>query len=281
MFLKSSIIILENEDFFKKSMISDGSMNNIEFFKIFMNMTLNYVEITFNNQDVQKLINSNEKFDLIFIDHFFNEAFMIFGHIFNAPIIFFATGGTNCLVDAFVNNPGEYSYVPFKFSGFTDEMTFTERMTNYCREMISKFFFVDKIANDQEKLLKRYFPSSPSLRELKDRVALIFTNSHLSVETPRPFAPNLIPIGGVHVKQVRELPTDIKKFLDEAKDGAIFFSLGSIFKTHYLGNETRNNLMDVFSKLPVRVLMKFEDEHNETFDNVMIGKWLPQNDILG
>lgn len=38
----------------------------------------------------------------------------------------------------------------------------------------------------------------------------------------------------------------------------------------------------VFKKLKQRVIWKWEDDHLAGKpDNVMIGKWLPQNDILG
>lgn len=42
-------------------------------------------------------------------------------------------------------------------------------------------------------------------------------------------------------------------------------------------------LMTVFRKLPQRVLWKYEDEGDmpELPSNVKLGKWLPQQDILG
>lgn len=40
--------------------------------------------------------------------------------------------------------------------------------------------------------------------------------------------------------------------------------------------------LNVFRKLKQRVLWKWEDDNIENKpDNVMIGEWLPQNDILG
>lgn len=41
-------------------------------------------------------------------------------------------------------------------------------------------------------------------------------------------------------------------------------------------------LINVFRKIKLRVLWKWEDDHmTDKPENVMIGKWLPQNDILG
>lgn len=38
--------------------------------------------------------------------------------------------------------------------------------------------------------------------------------------------PGIVNIGGAHIKSGKPLPENIQKFLDGAKDGAIYFSLG-------------------------------------------------------
>ncbi len=49
-----------------------------------------------------------------------------------------------------------------------------------------------------------------------------------------------------------------------------------------LPEDKRQILIKVFSRLKQRVLWKWETEHMEGKpDNVMLKKWLPQQDILG
>lgn len=71
-------------------------------------------------------------------------------------------------------------------------------------------------------------------------------------------------------------------FLDEAKNGAIYFSLGSTVKGSTLSETYRKMFIKMFAKLPQRVLWKYE---NDTLpgrpSNVMINKWMPQFDVLG
>jgi glucuronosyltransferase len=75
---------------------------------------------------------------------------------------------------------------------------------------------------------------------------------------------------------------DLQKFLDEAKDGFIFFSLGSNIRSDSISNEKRKALLDAFSELPQRVLWKFESDNMPGQPpNLRTGKWLPQSDILG
>jgi glucuronosyltransferase len=74
---------------------------------------------------------------------------------------------------------------------------------------------------------------------------------------------------------------DLQKYLDEAKDGVIFFSLGSNLRSDQLGADKIKVLLDAFKQLPQRILWKWEsDTLPGKPENVKLGKWLPQNDIL-
>lgn len=55
--------------------------------------------------------------------------------------------------------------------------------------------------------------------------------------------PNVIPIGGSHIKPAKPLPKDLQKFLDESKDGAIYFSLGSNIESSKL---PKGQIQDIF-----------------------------------
>lgn len=70
--------------------------------------------------------------------------------------------------------------------------------------------------------------------------------------------------------------------MDDAKDGVIYFSLGSNFKSSLLAKNKLDALLNTFSKLKQRILFKWETEILPGKpDNMMIAKWLPQDDILG
>ena len=69
-------------------------------------------------------------------------------------------------------------------------------------------------------------------------VSLLLLNTHFSSTKSRPYLPNVIEVGGLQVKPVPSpLPDDLKKFLDEAENGAILFSLGSNAKSTFLPKE--------------------------------------------
>lgn len=113
-------------------------------------------------------------------------------------------------------------------------------------------------------------------------VSLVLVNTHFTSSGPRPLLPNLVEVGGLQVKpEPAPLPEDLKTFLDNAKDGAILFSFGSNAKSIYIPEDKQKIILKVFSKLKQRVIMKWEsDVLPGKPDNVLISKWLPQDDIL-
>ena len=58
-------------------------------------------------------------------------------------------------------------------------------------------------------------------------------------------------------------------------------SFGSVLTAADMPEETRSALVDVFGRLKQRILWKWETEQmDDKPPNVMLSKWLPQQDIL-
>jgi glucuronosyltransferase len=73
-----------------------------------------------------------------------------------------------------------------------------------------------------------------------------------------------------------------KSFVDEAKEGLIIFTLGSIVPVSSMPKETLQAFMGAFAKIPQKVIWKWEDEIPVDLpSNIMMTKWLPQQDLLG
>ncbi|XP_017781625.1 PREDICTED: UDP-glucuronosyltransferase 2B15-like [Nicrophorus vespilloides] len=252
---------------------------SIDTFFMLLNMTVTQADLLFQNAEFKKMWTSNEKVDLILIDWMFNESHLIFSKIFKCPIILMATAGTAFNVNYIVGNTAPYSYVPFKYFPITDKMNFWERTMNtivhVSAEVVSYYQRIK-----QQKILHRYIPDAPSIDELSKNVALVLSNGHYSYETRRPSVPNSIDIGGFHVGEVKQLPKDIKAYLDSAKDGFIYFSLGSNMKSIFLDEKKLNGILSAFSKVNLKVLWKLEKDIPNKPKNIKIAKWLPQNDVL-
>lgn len=121
----------------------------------------------------------------------------------------------------------------------------------------------------------------PHLRELVKETSVIFVNSHFSFAGTRPFAPAIIELGGIHIKEAKPLDADIKAILDSAKDGVIYVSWGSMIRAETLPEDKRTSLLKAFGSFRQTVLWKWE---NATLPNqpknVHIRKWMQQREIL-
>lgn len=238
------------------------------------------VRITLDSSGVKNLLQSKQNFDVIIQQLTLCDALLGVGYHLKAPTIIFNTVGTMLNIDKITGNSHPSSYVPNMYLGLTDEMTFIERLKNTVTSFMSEVMYSFVIAPVQDKVLHEYFPDAPSLTTLASNVSLVLLSAHYSiVETPRPYMPNMIPIGGFHVRP-QSLPQDLKTYIEEANDGVIFFSLGSNFKSADLPSDKLDIILNTFTEFPQRFLWKFEDETLKVPPNVLIRKWLPQVAIL-
>jgi len=138
----------------------------------------------------------------------------------------------------------------------------------------------------QDEFVKKYYShlklNLPTVSKMEKNISLMLLNSYFPLVNPRPEVPGMIAVGGVHIEQPKSLPSDIKKFLDEAKNGVIYFNLGTNVRSADLPPDVLQMFLQLFKKYKnQRVLWKWEDDKIPDLpSNVMVKKWLPQNDIL-
>lgn len=130
---------------------------------------------------------------------------------------------------------------------------------------------------------KKYFPpDTPSIEEMMMKTDLIFVNTLNVQGYTRPSVPAIIEIGGLHIKPSKPLPADLEDFIAGAGEhGFIYFSLGTLLQESAIKESVRKAMLNVFSKLPQRILWKWKGEMSDAPPNVKLSKWFPQGDILG
>jgi UDP:flavonoid glycosyltransferase YjiC (YdhE family) len=77
---------------------------------------------------------------------------------------------------------------------------------------------------------------------------------------------------------------DLEQFVSGADAGFIYVSMGSSVLTAKMPDMLRHMFTRAFAQLPYRVLWKWEAGESSIADlpdNVRLGGWLPQQDILG
>ena len=238
---------------------------------------------TLQHPRVQQFIATKQKFDVIILEIFMTEAFLGLGHVFNAPVIGVSTFGASKWTNDLVGTPTPLSYVPHPFLSFTDKMCIVERAGNIMMSIFDSAYMTIAYNPIQKQIYDAAFPDpKPCLNTLKKDVSLVLLNSHFTLNYPRPYVPNMIEVGGMHINRVpNPLPPNIKDFLDNAKDGVIYFSLGSNIQSTKLPIEKRDALLKTFASFKQKVMWKWEDANLPGKpDNVFIQSWWPQDDIL-
>lgn len=86
-------------------------------------MGADHVEQTMKNEEVQRLMNSGEKFDAVIVELFVVDALLGFGQHFNCPVIGVNTFDGVYWNDVYTGNQSPYSYVPMAFLGMPDNMS--------------------------------------------------------------------------------------------------------------------------------------------------------------
>ncbi|XP_044271140.1 UDP-glycosyltransferase UGT5-like isoform X1 [Tribolium madens] len=238
------------------------------------------VEKTLSHPNVQKLLKSNEKFDIVIVEQFVNDALKAFSYYYKAPLVLFVTFSSNAWINPLVANPAPPSYIPEQKIDF-DHKNFFHRLKNNIIYVFGELNRNLLFFPAQNKIMKKYFPDAPDLDNILYNASLVLLNSHISTNKAVPRVPSMIDIGGFHLKPPKKLPQGLQEFLDNAKEGVVYFSMGSALQSVNLPIEKREALLKVFSRLKEKVLWKWEDDVLPGQpSNVKLEKWLPQQDIL-
>lgn len=243
-------------------------------------------EHIFNHTDMKAIYapNSNEKFDLVMIEMLAVPATYVFAHRFNAPLIGLSSLGLLAFTEHALGGlvlPSHESTWEMETHAGTNK-PFWKRLQNYLK--MSRFVYLGHrdLYPRQQKLVEKYFGTDlPPMLDIQKNTSLIFVNQADAITPARPKLANMITFTSSHVeKNLPPLAEDLKRFVDSATEGFIYFSLGSNAMSSDLPKETLQVFYDVFAKLPYKIVWKFEKDMPNKPDNIFVGKWLPQQSIL-
>ncbi|XP_053692184.1 UDP-glycosyltransferase UGT5-like [Sabethes cyaneus] len=244
----------------------------------------------FETNNVQQFLQEEGlRYDLVIAEQFVQEAFLMFGHKYQSPIVTINTLGYTDYIDRAFGMITPLSFVPHFFTELTDEMTFFERCYNVIVTTYDwayrKFVYLPK----QTAMARKYFTKEngsgellPTVEQLDMNVSVTLANSNIVSFRPRPKMIGMVDIAGCHIRQPKDLPRDVKNFVESSPSGTIYINFGTFLRSSAMPADTLQVFLQVFRNLPqYHFLWKWES--NQVPDlppNVMVRKWLPQNDVL-
>ncbi|XP_053666700.1 UDP-glucosyltransferase 2-like [Anopheles marshallii] len=225
------------------------------------------------------------RFDLVLHDFTCGPCLLGALHKFNYPPLVSVTAFNNPPYSTEVIGGHKfYSYVPFYSLSYDTDMSFFQRVHNTLLSL-TDMFYRNCISNPRiDAMMREYFryEDLPYAPELHQRSKLMLVNAHYSIDFPESAPPNLIPVGGVQIRDPAPLPTDLEQFINASRKGAVLFSLGTNVRSDQLDITRQRMIIDALRQLPdYHFLWKFETDLTISLPkNVIVRPWMPQNDLL-
>nr|QPA18384.1 UDP-gluconosyltransferase [Trialeurodes vaporariorum] len=236
-------------------------------------------------KEFKDLLQSKEKYDLVIVEALFSmECLLALGHRFNAPVVNYNALFLSPWVAQLLGQPHSFSYIPDFRLPYTDQINFWGRIHNTAvgmYEILAGNFYHLPI---HEELMRKYFkyPGSetlPTLRELIQNISITLVDSHTILNSVRPYSPNVVDVAGIQTEVLEKLPQDLQKFMDDAKEGVVFFSFGSIIDSRSFPVHWQQMLVETMKSLKYKVIWRWHEKVDGA-DHILSKSWLPQKEIL-
>lgn len=169
-----------------------------------MQMIIRRSSYIVKHEKVQNLLKSGQTFDLFILGYNLNDFMLGLAGHFRVPSVIISTIPAMKPLRDMIGNPAAVSSAPlFSHSTEITQMGFRERLRLFIEYTLEylyvsyvNYFHFEQFYNEHFGKIENF----PTFDDVKKNVSLIFTNTHFTEGTIRPGLPNLIEIGGVHIK---------------------------------------------------------------------------------
>uniref|UniRef100_A0A8C1TWQ3 glucuronosyltransferase n=3 Tax=Cyprinus carpio TaxID=7962 RepID=A0A8C1TWQ3_CYPCA len=275
--LKANLDNIEKNAFEKPPNLSD-IVENVGNLIQFLNMQVKACEWLLYDETLMKSLRETG-FDVVLTDPFL-PCGTIIADSFLIPAVYFLRL-IPCLLDEGATQcPSPPSFVPRFFTGFSDKMTFPQRVRNMLMT-IFEAFLCRKLFAGTDELASRYLQKDTTYKELLSHGAVWLFRYDFTFEFPKPQMPNMVQIGGINCAKKGPLTKELEEFVNgSGEHGFVVFTLGSMVSQ--LPEAKARVFFEAFRQIPQRVLWRYTGPIPENAPkNVKLMKWLPQNDLLG
>lgn len=201
----------------------------------------------------------------------------LMAHKFGLPTINLLRGIPCSLDMKSAGCPSPPSFVPRFLTGYTDRMSFRQRVVNtivalveplMCRLIYWRF---DQIAAE-------FLGEDVSVAEILSNSDIWLMRLDFTLEFPRPLMPNIVLVGGINCDLVKPLSDELIPWVS-GEHGFVVLTFGTMVAG--MPDETRTIFFEAFKQIPQKVIWRYDGPVPENVpENVKLMKWVPQNDLL-
>ncbi|XP_029000024.1 UDP-glucuronosyltransferase 2C1-like [Betta splendens] len=237
-----------------------------------------YALAILEDQELIRIL-KDTKFDLVLTDPCWGTGIILAKYL-NLPLVFNVRWLTP-IEGHLAIAPSPLSYIPITRSGYTDKMTFFQRVKNIFFHLMSQTqrYLVTKLA--YQPICDKYLGPGNDFNDMVLDADIWLMRADFVFEYPRPTMPNVVYIGGFQCKPPKPLPQPFDDFVQSSGEhGVIIMSLGTFVSE--LPADITKKISAVFAELPQKVIWKHKGAKPDNLgNNTLVVDWMPQNDLLG
>ncbi|QAT90307.1 ecdysteroid UDP-glucosyltransferase [Spodoptera exempta nucleopolyhedrovirus] len=236
----------------------------------------------FNLPNVKRFLREKQKFDIVITEAFMDYP-LVFSHLFgDIPVIQISSG--YAVAENF-ETMGAVSrhpvYYPNLWRSRFNKLNIWETINEIYEEIRLQNEF-EKLAEEQNKMLKLQFGAdTPTVQQLRNRVQILFVNTHAVFDNNRPVPPSVQYLGALHLTDRKPEPVfGVVGEILSSSTAAIYVSFGSGISTEELEPEFIEMMLSTFEALPYTVLWKYDGHLSRLPENVFVQSWFDQYNLL-
>ncbi|XP_037597709.1 LOW QUALITY PROTEIN: UDP-glucuronosyltransferase 1A9-like [Cebus imitator] len=146
-------------------------------------------------------------FDAVFLDPF-DACGLIVAKYFSLPSVVFTRGILCHYLEEGAQCPAPLSYVPRGLLGFSDAMTFKERVWNHIMHL-EEHLFCHHFFKTALEVASEILQTPVTAYDLYSHTSIWLLRTDFVLDYPRPVMPNIVFIGGINCKQRKPLPMEL------------------------------------------------------------------------
>ncbi|XP_022232574.2 UDP-glucosyltransferase 2 [Drosophila obscura] len=249
------------------------------------NWGMRFCSAALNSPLIADLLSSPLRYDLIILEHFSNDCMTAVAHLLNAPVIALSSCAIMPWHYRRMGTPYINPIMPMNFLTYTDQMGLIDRVNNFVHFHTVNTLYEWITQPETDALISQRFGFGlPPVNEIVKNTSLMLINQHYALTGPRPYAPNVVEVGGLQIGPQKTLPALLEKIMQDSVSGVIYISWGSMVDPTSLPDEKRRALFKSIAQMKdYTFLMRWKSGKPLAEDkpsNLFTFDWLPQRDLL-
>ncbi|GMT23149.1 hypothetical protein PFISCL1PPCAC_14446, partial [Pristionchus fissidentatus] len=162
-----------------------------------------------------------------------------------------------------------------------------DRLWNFYADLLIRELLRPSRNSITQLFRSRFGQDFPSINDIVANVSYAFTNSEPLIDFATPTVSRLIHVGGLGARKPEALDEHWNEVLSR-RERTVLISFGSMAKSYLLQPRAKTAILKTVSRFPnITFVWKYERLSDEfamkeasRVDNLVLTKWMPQNDLL-